>query len=170
VFFDGQWTCVLQVPKWSQPPQPATPPCYYGWDEGSICWESGQTVADDWMCTNSDPITHVRWWGSFYRWKQAAPLPHPEMPIHFHILFWTDVPADPENPDSFSHPGSAIHEIQASTYAYTCQFQQWEFDPHTSEYEAYFVFDSELDRSEWFFPEPTSETTVYWISITACYG
>ena len=168
---------VLAVPagaqtyvKWDQPPDPAQPDnLYLGWDEESICWEFGPTVADDFVCDAPDPVTHVRWWGSFQGWTQPYPLPPDEMPLHFHILFWTDVPADPDDPNSFSHPGVVIHEILPPDYSYSCQFVGWEYDPRTGEYQACFVFDQELEQWEWFFQDPTGDPGIYWISIIACY-
>lgn len=156
--------------KWDQPPDPAQPDnLFLGWDEESICWELGHTVADDFVCDTDDPVTHVRWWGSFQGWKQPYPLPPDEMPLHFHFLFWTDVPADPTDPNSFSHPGIVIHEIVPPDYSYSCQFAGWEYDPRTGEYLACFVFDQELEQWEWFFQDPTGDPTIYWISVIACY-
>jgi hypothetical protein len=160
-----------RVAKWSQPPDPAQPSnLCYGWSEDSTFWDLGPTVADDFVCENADPVTHIRWWGTFRDWKNPWQLPLAEMPLHFHIRFWTDVPGDAADPESFSHPGRVIHEINPADFTYLCQFAGWEFDPQTGQYEASFVFDLELEPWQWFFQEPTSEPTIYWLSISACYG
>ncbi|MCK4341105.1 MAG: hypothetical protein KAY37_05200 [Phycisphaerae bacterium] len=157
--------------KWSQPPDPAYPQnVCYGWNEESTFWEWGFTVADDWVCTTNDPIVSVRWWGSFLGWKEAEPPPLEEMPWHFHILIWTDVPAEPGNPDSFSHPGEVIHEILPMDFTYTCEFDGWDYNPLSGEYESRFVFTQDLEEWEWFFQEPTGVDTIYWLSISGCYG
>jgi len=157
-----QW----QLTKWSQPPDPAQPDnVYYGWNEWSEWW-NGPVVADDWVCTTPDPVTDVHWWGSFLGWKYPYP---PPLPQHFHIQFWTDVPADPTAPDSFSHPGYVIWELWA--YNYTTTWVGWDFDPRTQEYEACFRFDYVLSPGEYFYQEPgPNGQNIYWISISACDG
>jgi hypothetical protein len=148
--------------KWRQPPDPAFPGnVYYGWNELSDWWY-GPVVADDWVCQVNTPVTDVHWWGSFLGWKHPDP---PPLPTHFHIQFWTDVPADPNDPTSFSHPGQVIHEIFC--YNYTWHFDGWDFDPRMGLYEACFKFEQILDPSEYFIQ--AAGTNIYWISIAACY-
>lgn len=158
VFYDPEPTNA----KWSQPPQPAHPGnLFYGWNEVSDWWH-GPVIADDWVCTTPDPVTRIRWWGSFRNWTNLEP---PALPNHFHIQFWTDVPAGPQNP--FSHPGQVIHEVICSNY--TWQFAGWDYDPRNRTYEACFVFDQTLQPSEFFFQEPAAgDPNIYWISISAC--
>jgi hypothetical protein len=151
--------------KWDQPPDPAQPEnVYYGWNEESTFWDLGPTVADDWVCQTEDPVVGIRWWGSFLDWRQAEP---PELPSHFHILFWTDVPADPGDPGSFSHPGQVIHEIIC--YNYRFEFVGWDYDPWLGEYEACFVFEQDFEPHEWFYQDPAGDPAIYWVSISACY-
>ncbi|MGC8862475.1 MAG: hypothetical protein ACP5R5_06840, partial [Armatimonadota bacterium] len=129
VFYDPEPSEV----KWQQPPDPAkTENLFCGWNETSDWW-NGPIAADDWVCTTGDPVTGVRWWGSFAGWKSSEP---PQLPDHFHIQFWTDVPADPQNP--FSHPGQVIHDVMAR--AYLCSFAGWDYDPRTGSFEACFEF------------------------------
>ena len=152
--------------KWNQPPDPVQPEnLYYGWNEESTFWDLGPTVADDWVCNTADPIVGIRWWGSYLGWQLSADPP--ELPSHFHILFWTDVPADPADPDSFSHPGQVIHEVIC--YNFRQQFVGWDYDPRTGEYESCFQFEQDFTPSEWFYQNPAGEIGIYWVSISACY-
>jgi len=172
---DGNWNLwhniVVQpkpqgVVKWSQPPDPAHPQnVYYGWNEKSDWW-NGPIVADDWICSTPDPVTDVHWWGSFLGWKRGE-LPS-QLPNHFHIQIWDDVPAVPGDPNSFSHPGQVIHEVYAYQGSYQVAFVGWDFDPRTKQYEACFRFDYDLQPSEYFYQ--TAGTTIYWVSIAACEG
>ncbi len=157
--------------KWDQPPVSAEPDdVFYGWDEQSTWWDFGFTVADDWVCVTADPVTTIRWWGSFLGWDYPWLPPREDWPWHFHILIWTDVPGDPADPASFSHPGVVIHEIQTAHEAYTASFAGWTFDPRAGEYESTFLFEQLLEPEQWFYQEPAAEPTVYWVSIAACYG
>lgn len=155
--------------KWSQPPDQTSPEnVFYGWNEYSEWW-NGPVAADDWVCDTDDPVTDVHWWGSFLGWKDPyAPPQGMGMPTHFHILMWTDVPAnDPNNMLGYSHPGRVVHEIFC--YNYTYEFVGWDFDPFTRTYEACFKFEQDLLPEEWFYQDPGPEPTIYWLSIAACY-
>ena len=155
---------VLQA-KWYQPPEPVEPDnIFLGWNEESVCcWD--QLVADDWYCGTDDAVSEIIWWGSFKGWKEPTP-PH-EQPIEqFHIMIWTDVPADPGGLIPFSHPGVLIHGIYALNY--TTEFAGWDYDPRTGEYESAFRFSYTLDPTEYFHQQPGGN--VYWIMIAACYG
>lgn len=169
---DGLWNLwhdIIVQPranlKWSQPPDPAYPDnVYYGWNEYSEWWY-GPIVADDWLCTTPEPVTDIHWWGSFLGWKD--PFLPPVLPDHFHIQFWTDVPSNPDDPNSFSHPGFVIHEVYC--YNFRTEFVGWDFDPRIGEYEACFRFDQDLLPHEWFYQD-AGANNIYWISIAACYG
>ncbi|MBU0617762.1 MAG: hypothetical protein KKI02_08595, partial [Planctomycetes bacterium] len=151
--------------KWNQPPDPAQPDnVYYGWNEESTYWDLGPTVADDWVCQTNDPVVGIRWWGSFLGWQWGEP---PELPSHFHILFWTDVPAEPGDPNSFSHPGDMIWEYVCADF--TWSFAGWDFDPRDpfAPPEACFYFECDIPRDHWFY-QPAG-TNTYWVSIAAVY-
>ena len=147
--------------KWSQPPVPGDPGnAYYGWNELSV-YEGPQIVADDWFCVGPQPVTAIRWWGSFLDWRYANP---PEMPIAFRFAIWTDVPdPSPGNPDTFSHPGMVIWESACSMF--TADFVGWDFDPIKQTYEACYEFNCSLPQ---FFAQPPGEN-IYWLSIAAVY-
>jgi hypothetical protein len=154
-------------PKYEQPPEPGLPEdVFLGWNQESL-WNLpgsvGTIAADDWVCTSPDPVTKIRWWGSFIGWLH--PYPPSTIPNHFHITFWTDVPADPTDPSSFSHPDSVIHEVICWNFTY--QFVGWDYNPATGLYESCFLFEQTLDPND-YFRQPTANG-IYWISIAGCY-
>jgi len=172
--YDGLWNLWHEIEvrpqweltKWYQPPDPAEPnDVYYGWDETSLVFDGALIAADDWVA-NGQPVTAVRWWGSFYDWHNPYPPPQTELPYHFHISFWTDVP--PGGTNDFSHPGQMLHLVgPPHEWNYTCQFVGWEYDPRTKEYEACFEFQTVFEPQEWFYPPADG---IYWTSISACYN
>jgi hypothetical protein len=161
--------------KWSQPPVPGGPGTgYNGWNELSV--SGGQIdpaqavfIADDWACTTTNPVTDIYWWGSFLGWSQPTP---PQMPDMFQINFWTDVPAVPGNPNSFSHPGQMVHQLMVTHPLWW--FAGWDFDPRNPNAlpEACFEFALEMNgpwTNSWFYQDPGTGTNIYWISINALY-
>lgn len=151
--------------KWDQPPVPGSPTnIFYGWNQLSI--EGMPPIAaDDWVCTTTNPVTRIKWWGSFLNWNQPGP---PPLPQAFLIRFWTDVPkgADPLFP-GFSHPGGQVG-VPIYCTNYTWSFAGWDFDPRQNRHEACFQFDQGLNPSEWFYQHPGANgTNIYWLSIEA---
>lgn len=145
--------------KWSQPPDPTEPPnLYYGWNEMSVI-DSPQIAADDWVCTSQEPLTRVRWWGSYLGWDQG--LPPPDLPLAYSIAIWTDVPAGID--EDFSHPGTVLWQTECP--APPPEFYGWDFDPIVGEYEACFLYDCPLPQ--WF--TQTGDPQILWISIAAIY-
>ncbi len=64
---------------------------------GSDVWDNGPwMLADDFICTNSGPITDIHLWGS---WLNDLPNTN----LLFYLAIYDDVPANPPNP---SHPGN----------------------------------------------------------------
>lgn len=154
--------------KWDQPPEPANPPdVYYGWNEYSV-WDNetglGKLVADDWYCDTDDPVTTIRWWGSFVGWRSATPPPN--MPDHFHLTIWDEarVCSDPIY-GPYSCPNRVIHEIIC--YNFTVQWVGWDYNPATNEYESCFLFEQVLMPEEYFYQ--TAGGNIYWLSIGAHY-
>ncbi|MDZ7722519.1 MAG: GEVED domain-containing protein [candidate division KSB1 bacterium] len=154
------------VLKWSQPPlfdplwEDTT--CYFGWDEPSIFME--RMAADDWFCFNPQPVTSIRWWGSYTNWRQD--LPPEQAPNMFHLSIWTDVPRDEEN--EFSHPGERIWELfmprdAVNELPVRCDF----FPDRMDEPETCFRYHINLPKDTWFYQE--GDSTVYWLCVTAVY-
>ena len=158
--------------KWSQPPIVATDipwPFYRGWNE--VSWYGGEyghpIVADDWVCTTTNPVTDIHFWGSFTNWNNSTPPYH--VPDVFFISFWTDVPADPANPQSFSHPDMCQQVVASANYSF--EFVGWDWDPRNLDAgpEACYKFHVDLPTNEWFYQNPAAGTNIYWISIAAWY-
>ena len=150
--------------KWEQPPEPYIPEdAINGWDEYSVRG-THQIVADDWFCDSELPVSDVHWWGSFLGWPEEEP---PQMPDSFHFAIWTDVPVDPDVPDSFSHPGKVIWEHYCKEFSW--KFVGWDFDPRNPQTppEACFKFEQDIPEDMWFYQEPGDN--IYWISIAAIY-
>ncbi len=165
--------------KWSQPPVELDQGRILGWDEKSIRIIR-PLMADDWLCKDQRPVTDIHWWGSFIGWMKPE-LPYLK-PVAFHFGIWTDVPKNPNDLKSFSHPGRLI-------WQYTCQDYQWNFagydkdprktvdstgttavfDPAVKD--SCFQFYCVLPQASWFYqkPQTNGQGTIYWLSIAAIY-
>ena len=63
-----------KVIKWDQPPALAAPTnVFYGWNEESVY--NLRVAADDWVCTTTNPVKKIRWWGSFIGWQSSDARP-----------------------------------------------------------------------------------------------
>jgi hypothetical protein len=68
--------------KWDQPPVPVEPTnVFWGWNQQSV-HSVPYPAADDWVCTTTNPITKIRWWGSFTNY-QGTNLPSWILPSSF---------------------------------------------------------------------------------------
>ena len=133
---------------------------YYGWNEPSV-YGSTNIAADDWVCTTTNPVTAIRWWGSFLNWQSNTP---PALPSAFQIAIWDDVPA--ASGGGFSHPGQVLWVIECTNY--TWRFAGWDFDPRAQTNETCFRFEQQLTSSEWFYQtNRPSGSNIYWVSIAA---
>ncbi len=132
---------------------------YYGWNEPSV-YGSTNIAADDWVCTTTNPVTAIRWWGSFLNWRSDTP---PALPPAFQLAIWDDVPA---SGGGFSHPGRVLWVIECTNY--TWQFAGWDFDPRAQTNETCFRFEQQLAPAEWFYQtNRPSGSNIYWLSIAA---
>jgi len=162
----GPPTTSGKVVKWDQPPVLATPTnVFYGWNEPSV-YGGPQIAADDWVCTTTNPVMKIRWWGSFLGFNGSDPTP--VLPFDFRIHFWNDVPkGSPANTFPFSHPLNAIWQIVTTNFTATCVGK--DYDPRTGTFETCFLFEADLNTQDWFFQNPANGTNIYWISIAADY-
>jgi len=136
---------------------------FYGWNELSV-HDGPQIAADDWVCTTTNPVTMIRWWGSFLGWRQSTPPA--VQPSGFHFAIWTDVPGIPGDPENFSHPGTVIWEYDQTT-ALTPTFSGWDYDPITQTYDAAFRYEMTLPPAN-YFAQP-GNNQILWLSIAAIY-
>ncbi len=168
--------------KWRQPAQFVKSQSYYwGWDEVSIetTEPSRQLLADDWCCTDNQPITGIRWWGSFQNrdhnmpgWQMTVPPAGPGLaPVAFHIGIWSDTPGDPNGQDltAYSHPNEVL--FSQYCYQYDVNFVGFDRDPNKPNYpltlkDSCFKFSCNLDPN--FIQDPNTNR-IYWLSIAAVY-
>ena len=167
--------------KWYQPPVTGGGPTnvFYGWNQTSservdMFFPANAQAADDWVCTTTNPVTKVRWWGSFANWQgtELPPnVPGIGFPHGFWIIFFKDVPAGYGLP--WSHPAPVIEPPLAQFYTnYTWRYVGQDYDPRNGTYESCFLFEQELigdnDYIWWFYQTnwPTG-TNIYWLSIIA---
>ncbi len=180
ITLSGGWSATVSAQpgqpafKWYQPPQPTTiapTNLYYGWNEVSAVNEynqqNPQIAADDWVCTNANPVTGIRWWGSFMHWQSNV---IPPGPLSFVISIWTDVPVfGAPQMLPFSHPGQVVWQTTNSSV--NPVFAGWDFDPMSQTYEACFKFEVTLDQAEWFYQQTGSNgANIYWVSVAAVYS
>ncbi|MBN2455188.1 MAG: hypothetical protein JXB29_01415, partial [Sedimentisphaerales bacterium] len=79
--------------KWSQPPVLyLEPDVYIGWDEWATEWIP-KMVMDDFRCDTNEPVTAIRWWGSFENWYDNVVPDDANLPDRFLITIWNDIPA-----------------------------------------------------------------------------
>jgi hypothetical protein len=152
--------------KWSQPPlfnlKGNDTTCYRGWQESSVFLESG--VADDWFCSDPNPVTRISWWGGYAEWDSL--IPPAEAPSFFHIGIWTDVSRDSLNP--FSHPGTMIQEWFAGRLQTNETVDKPHQVPESMEKPfSSFSYTFVLPEDSWFYQE--GDSTVYWLAIEAVY-
>ena len=172
--------------KWSQPPVELSPGVFLGWDEKSVR-DLRPLLADDWACKDPRPVTGIHWWGSFLNWIE--PNRPPQMPAAFRFGIWTDVPKDPNDLKSFSHPGELLWEYECSDYDYEWNFAGYDRDPRRFDISPWastvgatavfdptvkdscFQFNCVLPQNAWFHQKPTTfnRPNVYWLSIAAIY-
>ena len=70
-----------------------------GWD---VKASDAGVIADDWLCTETGPVTDIHFWGSWYNGQPGDIL-------GFSVSIFSDVPdPDPTNPQDFSHPGALL--------------------------------------------------------------
>ena len=132
-------------------------------------------VADDWRCKDKTPVTTAVWWGSYIGYGYEAcqcqtTTPRPTKPDYFLLSIWTDVPANPHEPNSFSHPGEKKWEYRANKYdevlvGYDKHPEPGE--PGTGGYEPVFRYSVKLPQTSWFRQKDVNK--VFWFSVVAVY-
>ena len=131
--------------------------------------EEPLTLADDFRCTQTGPITDITIWGS-WKWDEFVPGI-----TFFELGLWSDVPDNPDDPEDYSHPGEQLWDYFFLPGQFIEeQFMmvepgEWWYNPVTGEcfYPAdYWVW-------QYDFPVPVTEAfvqeegTIYWLSVKA---
>ena len=134
-------------------------------------------VADDWLCTNGEPITEIHFWGSYLNeqgvhWQQGNPGP-PVKPLpatpgvqEFKLSFHKDIPAGVDPNMHWSHPGEKVIEDVWIEFD-NVEERYWDSVPHTDaagevwwEHKYYYIVRLEE-------PFPQKKGRVYWLDIGA---
>lgn len=160
VLFPPQSPEDVYVPRWTQAGEYANKELgtLNGWPETSL-YLSRPIIADDWTIDKADPITGLRWWGSFFGWTES--VPPEDLPDAFHIAVWSD-------PEGAGVPSAVIWDIEVDTWSWS--FSGFTDDPRDLvENQAVFEFGILLSQDQWFYPTPNISNR-YWISIAAIYN
>jgi len=164
--------------KWVQLPD-LTP---QGMDVKDFKWGelplSSCTLADDWLCTRTEPITNIHVWGSWFKdeWRQDYP-----QTLAFVLAIHADIPADPPK-EPFSKPGAVLwsHTFAPGTFAarqyavMTQGFEGW-FEPGENP-----LYEPQGDLYCWQYNFPVGANAfiqegspaapvVYWLEVQALY-
>ncbi len=89
----------------------------YGWDI-DLTWAN--FAADDWRCTASGPVDGIHFW---YSWERDVV----GTIAAIGVTIYSDVPADPNDPASYSHPGEPLWSRQFMAGQFTTRL--WSDDP-----------------------------------------
>lgn len=152
----GGQECVY---KWTQQPNMTD-----GFDVES--WVFGATdtvVADDWLCTDPEPVSCIRWWGSYVGWATDTMMevPPPDFPpITGFLLSWHEyIPGPP-----YSMPGVLLEEELCTdfTVEWFGPVEMWD-NPGFFEHE--YIYEATLETA-W----PQIPGTTYFLNIQAVYA
>jgi hypothetical protein len=128
---------------------------------GNVAGWRGNFMADDFADKFSEPVVHIKWWGSYLN----NFIPTPVGIQKFLISFETDVPQTPVA-GSFSHPGSPLLNQIVSAGALapaSGTFTETLINGNAPEH--LFQYNAELA-----IPFAQQPNTVYWLKIVALTG
>jgi len=138
----------------------------FGWDVDATYVESvwpQNCLADDWMCSESGPVTDIHFWGSWLN-DQVGTI------VAFSIAIAADIPADP--PSFHSRPGITLWErtLYPDDWVVAGPWegpQGW-YDPGEGFYvpENHFLY-WQYNIEDIENPFIQEEGTIYWLSISA---
>ena len=138
----------------------------FGWDVDATYVESvwpHNCLADDWMCSESGPVTDIHFWGSWLNDQLGAI-------VAFSIAIAADIPADP--PSFHSRPGITLWERTFYpddwVVAGPLEGPQGWYDPGEGFYvpENHFLY-WQYNIEDIENPFIQEEGTIYWLSISA---
>ena len=132
-----------------------------GWDVNAT-WPV--VLADDWQCSETGPVMDIHFWGS---WKYGI-----EGQIQgFDLSIHDDIPADPNTPGSYSHPGPERWHMYAEEFDFNQidpptdegWYDPWLGDVWPNDHQSYFRYDVTN------IPDPfvQHEGNIYWLNISA---
>lgn len=157
------YTVKLSPLKWLQPPDLSV---------NGVDVDDEFELADDFLCTQTGPITDIHIWGSFrndYEGIPQAVLTN----LAFIVKFYADVPVGPNNALGYSHPGAVLWQMpfapgqyQAGRCAQIQQPGEWWHTPPAFWQPGADMFCYQFD----FFIDPKvafrqSRSNIYWLSV-----
>lgn len=163
--------------KWLQPPDKTRTGIDIRIDRGPIDASTGpvdRKLADDFRCTQTGPITDVHFWGSWFR----DPVPRGYI-YRIHLSIHKDVPAEPNSPNIYSHPGELLwerdfdmNEFSETLVANIKPDYEWWWDVYSSKPanpqgdQNIYRYDIDIDPADAFIQEGTpDDPIVYWLDI-----
>ena len=137
-----------------------------------------KVLADDFLCTSTDPITDVHIWGSWLR--DYLPIGTDGLPdasqVSFRLSIHSDIPKDPTN--QYSRPGDLLWETvfnpgQFRTRLYKDNLVEGWYNPNTGEYiqqgdTQVWQYNFFIDPAKAFFQKGTATNPItYWLDVEA---
>ena len=132
-----------------------------GWDVNAT---KPIVLADDWLCSETGPVTDIHFWGSWLGGNTGEIL-------GFVLSIHADIPADPPQ-IPYSRPGDTLWEREIHDFIalpidppteegwYDPSTGQWTHPDHGN----YFQYNVFLPKDDWFWQE---EGKIYWLNISA---
>jgi hypothetical protein len=125
-------------------------------------------LADDWLCTESGPVTGIHFWGSYLGDQQLMTSLDPNDSL-FSLVIYEDIPA---TPTSFSMPGQPLWDtyVQPSSARLYATADEDFYDPNTDE-----IIGSDTEVWQFNFdirPDMAFQQTegeIYWLGIHHTY-
>lgn len=132
-----------------------------GWDVNAT---KPLVLADDWMCSETGPVTDIHFWGSWLNGLEGVIT-------SFTLSIHADIPADPPQ-IPYSKPGATLWETTITNFAalpIDPPFLEGWYDPQNGQFlagnhQAYFQYNVLLPKEDWFVQ---TEGTIYWLNISA---
>jgi hypothetical protein len=161
-------TCPGQDVKWLQPPDKTRNGIDIRIDRHD---QIPRIIADDFLCTQTGPITDVHFWGS---WKGDRK----GMIYGIHLSIHKDIPVDPTNP--YSRPGELLWEKDFSQNEFTetlvadlAPEYEWWWDVYSAVAQAdpngdqkIYRYDIDINPSDAFVQEGNpGDPQIYWLDI-----
>lgn len=126
-------------------------------------------LADDWLCTQSGPVSDIHVWGSWFNDQKFTGSV-------IHASIHANIPADPNDPNGFSQPGALLW----SRNFFPGQYRQRLYGPPSPQtwWDPKFPYDPTVNHfNTWQYnmteisdPFIQVEGTVYWLDISVYSG
>ncbi len=146
----------------------------------SLCvlFAGGTVLADDFLCTQAEPITDVHIWGSWFNGylpEELAGGNPSALNVSFTLSIHADIPGDTPGGPGYSRPGELLWEEtfepdQFAVRLYHDGPEGW-YNPNTGIYtktNQVWQYNFLIDQKDAFWQEGTDqEPLVYWLDVSA---